>query len=74
MLLLGIAVFFGGFRVTSVKVEGNTAHTDKEIKKMVLQGSLASNTILVRFLNPSEKQKMTSLFRKYGLSGQAVIN
>ena len=36
VLLLGIAVFFGGFRVTSVKVEGNTAHTDKEIKKMVL--------------------------------------
>ena len=57
VLLLGIAVFFGGFRVTSVKVEGNTAHTDKEIKKMVLQGSLASNTILVRFLNPSEKTK-----------------
>ena len=25
VLLLGIAVFFGGFRVTSVKVEGNTA-------------------------------------------------
>ena len=74
VLLLGIAVFFGGFRVTSVKVEGNTAHTDKEIKKMVLQGSLASNTILVRFLNPSEKTKDDGLFRKYGLSGQAVIN
>ena len=30
VLLLGIAVFFGGFRVTSVKVEGNTAHTDRK--------------------------------------------
>ena len=64
VLLLGIAVFFGGFRVTSVKVEGNTAHTDKEIKKMVLQGSLASNTILVRFLNPSEKTKDDQFIQK----------
>ena len=56
VLLLGIAVFFGGFRVTSVKVEGNTAHTDKEIKKMVLQGSLASN--------PSEKTKDDQFIQK----------
>ena len=40
VLLLGIAVFFGGFRVTSVKVEGNTAHTDKEIKRWCFKDHL----------------------------------
>lgn len=76
VLLLGIAVFFGGFRVTSVKVEGNTAHTDKEIKKMVLQGSLASNTILVRFLNPSEKTKDDQFIQKVWIEPdkQSIIN
>ena len=36
VMILAALVFFVGFRVTKVQIEGNQYYTDEEIKKMVL--------------------------------------
>ena len=43
VLLIFVLVFFLGFRVTSVQVEGNSFYTDDEIKNMVTNVPLAKN-------------------------------
>ena len=45
-LLIFVLVFFLGFRVTSVQVEGNSFYTDDQIKNMVINVPLAKNSIL----------------------------
>ena len=35
-LLIFVLVFFLGFQVTSVKVEGNSFYSDEQIKNMIL--------------------------------------
>ena len=47
IVLLGAAIgFFSYYKVDSVEVRGTTHYTEDEIKKMVLKGSFASNSVL----------------------------
>ena len=45
-LLAAAVVFFTYYKVDSVQVRGTTHYSDEEVKKMVLRGSLASNSVL----------------------------
>ena len=56
-LFIAALVFFVGFRVTKVQIEGNQYYTDEEIKKMVLDAPNAGNSILVMLTNTEEKTK-----------------
>ena len=56
-LFIAALVFFVGFRVTKVQIEGNQYYTDAEIKKMVLDAPNAGNSILVMLTKTEEKTK-----------------
>lgn len=45
-LLAAAVVFFTYYKVDSVQVRGTTYYSDEEVKKMVLRGPLASNSVL----------------------------
>ena len=45
-LLAAVVVFFTYYKVDSVQVRGTTHYSDEEVKKMVLRGPLASNSVL----------------------------
>lgn len=45
-LLVAAVVFFTYYKVDSVQVRGTTHYSDEEVKKMVLRGPLASNSVL----------------------------
>ena len=45
-LLAAAFVFFTYYKVDSVQVRGTTHYSDEEVKKMVLRGPLASNSVL----------------------------
>ena len=45
-LLTAAVVFFNYYKVDSVQVRGTTHYSDEEVKKMVLRGPLASNSVL----------------------------
>lgn len=45
-LLTAAVVFFTYYKVDSVQVRGTTHYSDEEVKKMVLRGPLASNSVL----------------------------
>lgn len=47
VVLLLILVFFLAFRITSVKVTGNTYYTDEEIKEHVMNGILEQNSLFL---------------------------
>lgn len=63
-VLIFLLVFFVGFRVTKVQIEGNKFYTDKEIKKMVLDAPIAKNTILATMIKTEEKTKDAQLIEK----------
>ena len=56
-IFIAALVFFVGFRVTKVQIEGNQYYTDEEIKKMVLDAPNAGNSILVMMTKTEEKTK-----------------
>ena len=45
-ILVAMIAFFSYYKVDSVKVRGTSHYTDEEVKKMVLRGPLASNSVL----------------------------
>lgn len=45
-LLAAAVIFFTYYKVDSVQVRGTTHYSDEEVKKMVLRGPLASNSVL----------------------------
>ncbi len=47
VILLLIVIFFFAFRITSVKVTGNTYYTEEEIKEHVMNGVLDQNSLLL---------------------------
>lgn len=57
VLIIAALVFFVGFRVDKVQVEGNKFYTDAEIKKMVLDAPIAKNSLLAGFIKTEEKTK-----------------
>lgn len=56
-VLVAALVFFVGFRVTKIQIEGNRYYSDEEIKKMVLDAPNAKNSILVMLTKTDEKTK-----------------
>ena len=57
ILLIFVLVFFLGFRVTGVQVEGNSFYTDDQIKNMVLNAPIAKNSILAGFIDTEKSTK-----------------
>lgn len=67
-LLIFVLVFFLGFRVTSVQVEGNSFYTDDQIKNMVINVPLAKNSILAGFINTEKSTKDASMIDSIKIS------
>ena len=67
-LLIFVLVFFLGFRVTSVQVEGNSFYTDDQIKTMVINVPLAKNSILAGFINTEKSTKDASMIDSIRIS------
>ena len=57
ILLIFVLVFFLGFRVTGVQVEGNSFYTDDQIKNMVLNAPITKNSILAGFIDTEKSTK-----------------
>lgn len=57
ILLIFVLVFFLGFRVTGVQVEGNRFYTDDQIKNMILDVPMAKNSILAGFIDTEKSTK-----------------
>ena len=57
ILLIFVLVFFLGFRVTGVQVEGNSFYTDDQIKNMILDVPMAKNSILADFIDTEKSTK-----------------
>ena len=68
VLLIFVLVFFLGFRVTSVQVEGNSFYTDDEIKNMVTNVPLAKNSILAGFINTEKSTKDAAMIDSIKIS------
>lgn len=49
-ILVAVIAFFSYYKVDSIEVRGTTHYTDEEVKKMVLRGPLASNSVLAPWL------------------------
>ena len=57
ILLIFVLVFFLGFRVTGVQVEGNSFYTDDQIKNMILDVPMAKNSIRAGFIDTEKGTK-----------------
>lgn len=68
VLLIFVLVFFLGFRVTSVQVEGNSFYMDDEIKNMVTNVPLAKNSILAGFINTEKSTKDAAMIDSIKIS------
>ena len=68
VLLIFVLVFFLGFRVTSVQVEGNSFYTDDEIKNMLTNVPLAKNSILAGFINTEKSTKDAAMIDSIKIS------
>ena len=68
VLLIFVLVFFLGFRITSVQVEGNSFYTDDEIKNMVTNVPLAKNSILAGFINTEKSTKHAAMIDSIKIS------
>lgn len=66
-VLIFLLVFFVGFRVTKIQVEGNKFYADEEIKKMVLDAPIAGNSILAMLTKTEEKTKDAQLIDRVTL-------
>ena len=55
--MIFVLVFFLGFRVTGVQVEGNSFYTDDQIKNMILDVPMAKNSILAGFIDTEKSTK-----------------
>lgn len=54
-VLAAMIAFFSYYKVDSVEVRGTTHYTDEEVKKMVLRGPLASNSVLAPLIYSTTK-------------------
>ena len=57
LLLAGIIFFFTYYKVDEVQVMGSSHYSEKQIKKMVLRGPMASNSILAPILYTQKNTK-----------------
>lgn len=68
ILLIFVLVFFLGFRVTGVQVEGNSFYSDDQIKNMVLNVPIAKNSILAGFIDTEKSTKDASMIDSISVS------
>ncbi len=68
ILLIFVLVFFLGFRVTGVQVEGNSFYTDDQIKNMVLNAPIAKNSILAGFIDTEKSTKDEAMIDSIAVS------
>lgn len=57
LLLAGVIFFFTYYQVDEVQVMGSSHYSEKQIKKMVLRGPLASNSVLAPLLYTKQNTK-----------------
>ena len=57
LLLAGVIFFFTYYQVDEVQVMGSSHYSEKQIKKMVLRGPMASNSILAPIIYTKKKTK-----------------
>ena len=57
LLLAGIIFFFTYYQVDEVQVMGSSHYSEKQIRKMVLRGPLASNSVLAPLLYTKQNTK-----------------
>lgn len=62
LLLAGVIFFFTYYQVDEVQVMGSSHYSEKQIKKMVLRGPLASILFWHPFFTPNRIQKMFLLW------------
>ena len=68
ILLIFVLVFFLGFRVTGVQVEGNSFYTDDQIKNMILDVPMAKNSILAGFIDTEKSTKDEAMIDSINVS------
>lgn len=57
LLLAGVIFFFTYYQVDEVQVMGSSHYSEKQIKKMVLRGTMASNSILAPIIYTKKNTK-----------------
>ena len=57
LLLAGIIFFFTYYQVDEVQVMGSSHYSEKQIRKMVLRGPLASNSVFAPLLYTKQNTK-----------------
>ena len=68
LLLAGIIFFFTYYNVDEVKVMGSSHYSEKQIKKMVLRGPMASNSILAPILYTQKNTKDVPFVEGYSVT------
>ena len=65
LLLAGVIFFFTYYQVDEVQVMGSSHYSEKKIKKMVLRGPLASNSVLAPLLYTKQNTKDVPFIEGY---------
>ena len=65
LLLAGVIFFFTYYQVDEVQVMGSSHYSEKQIKKMVLRGPLASNSVLAPLLYTKQNTKDVPFIEGY---------
>lgn len=65
LLLAGIIFFFTYYQVDEVQVMGSNHYSEKQIRKMVLRGPLASNSVLAPLLYTKQNTKDVPFIEGY---------
>lgn len=68
LLLAGIIFFFTYYNVDEVKVMGSSHYSEKQIKKMVLRGPMASNSILAPIFYTQKNTKDVPFVEGYSVT------
>ena len=65
LLLAGVIFFFTYYQVDEVQVMGSSHYSEKQIKKMVLRGPMASNSILAPIIYTKKNTKDVPFVKGY---------
>ena len=68
LLAAGLIFFFAYFKVDEVEVMGSSHYSDKEVRKMVLRGPLASNSVLAPLLYTKRETEDIPFVKGYVVS------
>lgn len=68
LLAAGVIFFFAYFKVDEVEVMGSSHYSEKEVRKMVLRGPLASNSVLAPLLYTKRETEDIPFVKGYVVS------